>query len=1213
MYRRIISLLIAHLFFCLSAYQQQGHNNSVRYYSTADGLAGNDVVKTLTDKNGFLWIATHNGISRFDGREFRNYTHVPGDTSTLRSIWVTDMIMDQQKRIWATTEWGLCYYDEITDKFRYVNNKDSITILYKSPVIAGKNGDIWLAAENGLFRYDNKQNKVYSTSLTRIVDPQCIAEAKDGDLIIGSRGGGMYRYSPAADKSEKIICKGISPGAHYMNCMVLSGSVWFATSEGLLEINDNENIRVHTATNGLPQSESQQLLSLYYSEQNNKPYIICCTYDKRMVLFDIATGKFIARISETSLPGNNLPPSIVYDIHKSGQYIWYSTQRGLYKISLAEEIFYPVSSSLTSADRLLLKVQNIIPDKLNRDRYIIFSSQNNGTLLFYNHTKQQVEKTITGMHNLVPDSKWQSALLQDSAGNIYTFAGQYITIYSHDGKLLKEINIEKTICCACFDQQGNIWMGTADGVSSLNLADYSFRNYDCHFSGTDIEKTSSWFSFGALSIFNENSNTLWVTSIKYGLFSFNKRTGEFNPHRQPFTGLYETLNRCSGLVSFNDTLWVSNMAGLTAYIQGADKFINYNISHGLKSTYVYSVARTAGGKIWGRGNMGLFSFDPATARFENYTLPAVVDDEYYLQKVFTDNEKCLLGVAGKYGLFEKKEASPVDVGVTLDRLVAGKSSAVIQRRENNSLFTNLSYYQNDIRIDFSIPDFSGEPVYYSYMLSPIDKDWIEAGEKHQVNYSNISPGSYSFKVKYRRGEGNWSSGQTLVVLKIQAAFWQTAWFRSLIAFVLAGLIAVLYFIRIRQIKKRQREKYKFQQLELEKYKQQLEMEQVTSFFSGSLIDKKNVPEVLTDVAKNLIGKMGFEDCMIYLWNADKTKLVQHAGHGIKGAIENTADKEKYHIPAGHGIVGATVSLRQPVIVNDTSADARYISADGIIRLSELCVPIMDNDEIFGAINIEQTEKNYFTKQHLQTVSTIATLMANKIRAVESTGALHQKQLELAETSKQLAEREVAMLRSQMNPHFIFNSLNSVQKYIWENKEEDAAEYLASFAKLMRSILENSRHEYISLEKELAFLKLYIELENRRSNNSFNYTIKTDEQLDKSRTLIPPMLLQPFIENAIWHGLNKKTEKGNLLVHIYKENNQLVSIVDDDGVGRTPASKEDESKKSLGISITRQRVERLIENTSLSASVQIKDKINNGMPAGTMVTVILPLQTDPDHA
>ena len=223
--------------------------------------------------------------------------------------------------------------------------------------------------------------------------------------------------------------------------------------------------------------------------------------------------------------------------------------------------------------------------------------------------------------------------------------------------------------------------------------------------------------------------------------------------------------------------------------------------------------------------------------------------------------------------------------------------------------------------------------------------------------------------------------------------------------------------------------------------------------------------------------------------------------------------------------------------------------------------------------------------------------------------IRKREEEKTAVNKSLAGLETKLLRSQMNPHFIFNSLNSIQKYIWENKEEDAAEYLAKFAKLIRAILENSRKETITLKEEIDMMKLYVDLEHRRSNGKFEYTIKTGETLATDIILVPPMLLQPFIENAIWHGLNKKEGAGHLDISVIQMNNYLECTIDDDGVGRTitPATKETAGKQSLGMEITRQRIELLHQSSNQTADIRITDKEENGMPAGTTVTVIIPLK------
>ncbi len=210
--------------------------------------------------------------------------------------------------------------------------------------------------------------------------------------------------------------------------------------------------------------------------------------------------------------------------------------------------------------------------------------------------------------------------------------------------------------------------------------------------------------------------------------------------------------------------------------------------------------------------------------------------------------------------------------------------------------------------------------------------------------------------------------------------------------------------------------------------------------------------------------------------------------------------------------------------------------------------------------------------------------------------------------KMMAELDEKLLRSQMNPHFIFNSLNSIQKYIWESKEELAAEYLASFAKLMRAILENSRKEYVSLEEEFKILKLYIDLEHRRSNGKFEYQLQLDPSLDATKVKILPLILQPFIENAIWHGLGKKEEGGFLLVDIcQKDEHNMEVVIEDNGVGRKKETATPSDSNPLGQSITQQRLEKLMEVSRKNAEVQIIDLFDQqGKAAGTRVVLCLPI-------
>ena len=226
-------------------------------------------------------------------------------------------------------------------------------------------------------------------------------------------------------------------------------------------------------------------------------------------------------------------------------------------------------------------------------------------------------------------------------------------------------------------------------------------------------------------------------------------------------------------------------------------------------------------------------------------------------------------------------------------------------------------------------------------------------------------------------------------------------------------------------------------------------------------------------------------------------------------------------------------------------------------------------------------------------------------------AIKEKEKEKTQTNLQIAESEMKALRSQMNPHFIFNSLNSIHKYIWENKPEDASGYLTKFSKLMRMTLENSALKTISLANEIEALNLYIELEHRRSSNKFDYQLTINPAVNTDEIKVPPMIFQPYIENAVWHGLMQKEGNGNLFINFDMENDHLVCTIDDDGIGRARAAEIKRNKqslhKSVAMTVTADRLKLIQSGTDKTATVEIIDKTDAaGKPAGTLVKIKLPL-------
>ena len=210
----------------------------------------------------------------------------------------------------------------------------------------------------------------------------------------------------------------------------------------------------------------------------------------------------------------------------------------------------------------------------------------------------------------------------------------------------------------------------------------------------------------------------------------------------------------------------------------------------------------------------------------------------------------------------------------------------------------------------------------------------------------------------------------------------------------------------------------------------------------------------------------------------------------------------------------------------------------------------------------------------------------------------------AEIKQKIAETEMMALRAQMNPHFIFNCINSIDSLIQSNDKYLATIYLNKFAKLIRNILDSSKLNCTTLVKDLETLKLYIELELFRNENKFTANIQADPSLLQGDYKVPPLVIQPYVENAILHGLrNRPDNEGTLTIHLNKQNSYIHYIIEDNGVGRNSTRKESPNeKKSYGMEMSSERI-RLF-NDEEHASVKITDLEENGIPSGTRVDVLL---------
>jgi hypothetical protein len=226
---------------------------------------------------------------------------------------------------------------------------------------------------------------------------------------------------------------------------------------------------------------------------------------------------------------------------------------------------------------------------------------------------------------------------------------------------------------------------------------------------------------------------------------------------------------------------------------------------------------------------------------------------------------------------------------------------------------------------------------------------------------------------------------------------------------------------------------------------------------------------------------------------------------------------------------------------------------------------------------------------------------NVIRRREQLKSAHERQL---------AEVKMSALNSQMNPHFLFNTMNSINHFILKNEVDKASHYLTRFSRLIRQILHNSRQSLVSLEDELNAMNLYVEMEQLRFDDGFDYAVHIDPAIDIAQTKIPPMLMQPYLENAIWHGLLHKDDHRKLYLTIEKDVANLSISIKDNGIGRVAAetykTNYTQQRKSVGMSITKDRIDLANKLYHTEADIEIIDHYENGTSAGTEIVITLPI-------
>ncbi len=1167
----------------------QAQQPAFYHLSTAEGLSDNNVNACARDKNGILWIGTTEGLNSFDGNTVTTYHK--HRYPLLASNNIENIIVDPENKIWINSIAPNINMLDKERKLRLFTVGDSAD---KSRI-----SRLFYTRSKGIIAIKGKQqfylNSNTASSLEKLTLPGEMSIPKVLNLVNNVNGDTIFFYG-----NNNLVLY------DYANMSVVM-SLPLQKIEGVTPINKDELIaytndgnvfyrisisqrKVIKEYKGLADQFKEPITGSLRASATIRENVIAVTSRYGGIYFIDFNGSTVMHyehdpLDPRSLGGNNTY-RIKYDT-ASGYLFVTTLTSGLHyfntRISQAGYKPYFIDDNKAVFDGFIQSVTQASDGSIwmgAQDRLICWNRGKNKTLYvpcyLSNGTNIQGRETIRAINFDQNGNLWVGT----STKGLLILNKEFKTIAELADSMHGKVNYlpSKWINAIIPDSRGNIWVGTLSGTYMVEKEGFRVHEFSKHPVLSKISKIA------CASLWLDKQGRLWIGTVN-GAWCYDESRNTIKEY-----------NTANGLI--HNTVLAMNEDNLGNYYFGTTEGLsvlartgtikNYNRRNGLKNDRCDGILKDEKGFMWIENLSCILRYNPNNSTFAVYEdgsgLRMRSSHKSNTGEMFWGTDKGLT-----YFYPDQMNSISQPLNPSINSLLSADSTFGFTEKG----FISVPYNTSKFVFNFSSGEISGsKKIQMMYRLAGYDDEWKNPLTPGQAAYSKLKPGKYHFEIKASRDGNIWYVAHYNIELIVNKPWWQQNWFRLMCIVFIAVVFYVVYSY-------------------YQKTKNEKESQKVIDYFAGSAYEKSSVEDILWDICRNCIYMLRFEDCVIYLLDEEKNVLVQKAAYGPKNptAFEII---NPINIPLGSGIVGHVAVSGKALIIGDTSKDSRYI-VDDEKRSSEITVPIIHEGKVIGIIDSENRKKNFFTQQHLKTLQTIASLCAAKISHAIAMGAIRQSKMELMELNVKMAESRFSNLRLQMNPHFLFNSLSSIQHLIVSQQTTKAYKYLTVFSNFLRTLLNFAEKNFIPLDEEIKILKMYIELESLRFDQSFNYEITVDESLSNDEVLIPTLMIQPFAENAIWHGLLHK--EGDKKISIRFSNSSedfLTCIIEDNGVGRVNSAAIQKNKissavhESKGIGIIRERLDLMIQKTGKQANVAINDLYNeSGEPTGTKVIITIP--------
>ena len=1001
----IFSLLLYMLFTSIIVNAQNGLK--FNKYTVENGLANNEVNAFCQDNDGYIWIGSADGLSKFDGYTFTNYFNDIQDSLSISNNLVKCLIVDYDGNLWAGTQNGLNRYIKEIDGFEnyFV---ETIEIDYDvHDLETDIDSSIIIASSFGIHKYNKETNSLeafFSDKLNTFGADNtmsAIEVLENGDVLIGAMWKGFYyyhrkknrfvEYHPNDNNPYSVLSSEVRSVAIGKNGEIWVGNYW----EGLqlfdpkterfysysyspnnvnspsnnnifrLAVDNDNNLFIGTENGFTIYNPEEKLFSRYYYDE----------FDEET----IAENKIRAFFQDTQ--GNlwigHLTKGISFSTYKYSKGFTHIYNDPLNENSLSYNV-----------------VAGILED--SRGNYW-FATDGGGLNQYIKRLDRYIHYKHDPNDNTSIGNDAVLVVFEDSDGNIWTgsYMGGLGLLDINTGKFRNYRNDPNNPNSLCFndvrniieDKNKNLWIAAhGKGVTKFNRLNNTFTNFTVDAENPDKRIQNEWI--WPLLIIGDN---LWVGSVD-GFYSINlltEKVGQiFSKIPNDPTGLSNNRIQCLFYDS-KANFWVGTEGGLHKFHLEDSTFTVYTKNDGLANDFIKAILEDSEGNLWISTNKGISRFNPNTKTFKNYDSNDGLQGDIFVPRSACKNQagEFLFGGLNGYNIFKPEEIKENEFIPNVvftnfklfnkDVVIGGKKSP-LKKHISQTNEIELRYKQNVITFEYVALNYiQPEKNQYAYIMEGFDEDWNYVGTERKASYTNLDPGEYVFRVKASNNDGIWNEEGASIIVTVIPPYYRTFWFFLIVIIFISSIVITIVKLRGRIIKEEKRileEKIQEAVNQVEEKKQEIESqnqallekhkedevrnwasEGMTKFSDLLREDNKDLQKfsytIISELSKYLDAQLG----AIFIKNDDKPEEIFYE---LKGSIAYGKQKiiEK-KIGYGEGLIGSCAFDKKTIYYTEIPEEYVKISS-GLGETPPKClliVPCVFNEDVFAIIELASLE------------------------------------------------------------------------------------------------------------------------------------------------------------------------------------------------------------------------------------------------------------------